>query len=113
MGKNLFVLPPHRSHLLQPLDVGVFGPFKKYYHSECSLFLRQNIGRVITRYDMSAIACKAYLKATTSQNILEVFKKTGIYPFQKDAIHAENLYTAESFRVKNPVKKVIEMKGGK
>jgi hypothetical protein len=24
----LFLLPPHSSHLLQPLDVGVFGPVK-------------------------------------------------------------------------------------
>ena len=62
---------------------------------------------------MSAIACKAYLKATTPQNIQAAFKKTGIYPFKKDAIHAEDLYTAESFREKNPVKKAVEMKGGK
>ena len=26
----LFVLPAHTSHLLQPLDVSVFGPFNKY-----------------------------------------------------------------------------------
>jgi hypothetical protein len=25
----LFVLPPHSSHVTQPLDVGIFGPFKK------------------------------------------------------------------------------------
>ena len=26
---HLFVLPPHSSHILQPLDVSIFGPFKK------------------------------------------------------------------------------------
>ena len=32
-GNNiiLFVLPAHTSHLLQPLDVAIFGPFKSYY----------------------------------------------------------------------------------
>lgn len=28
-GVHLFVLPPHTTHLLQPLDVGVYGPVKK------------------------------------------------------------------------------------
>ena len=28
-GINLFCLPPHLTHILQPLDVGVYGPAKK------------------------------------------------------------------------------------
>ena len=39
----LFVLPPHTSHLLQPLDVGCYGPFKSYYYSECSQWMRCHI----------------------------------------------------------------------
>ena len=109
----LFVLPPHTSHLLQPLDVGVFGPFKHYYHSECSMFLHKNIGRVITRYDIAALACKAYLKATTPQTVQNAFKKTGVYPLKQDAIPEEALYTAEVFREKNPVEKVKVLKGGR
>ena len=109
----LFVLPPHTSHLLQPLDVGVFGPFKTYYYSECSNFPCQNIGRVITRYDMAGIACKAYIKATTPQNIQSAFRKTGIFPFKKDAVEPQNLYSAESFRSENPIEKVKSMKGGR
>lgn len=37
----LFVLPPHCSHILQPLDIGCFDPFKKMYHKECQNYLRQ------------------------------------------------------------------------
>lgn len=32
-GLVLFVLPAHSSHLLQPLDVSIFGPFKNYYYA--------------------------------------------------------------------------------
>ncbi|XP_060606285.1 uncharacterized protein LOC132758607 [Ruditapes philippinarum] len=32
----LFVLPPHSSHLTQPLDVGIFGPFKKNVQPQMS-----------------------------------------------------------------------------
>ena len=74
----LFVLPPHMSHLLQPLDVAVFGPFKTFYHSECSLFMRRNIGQTINRFIMCDIACKAYSKAMTPTNIQAAFRKRGI-----------------------------------
>lgn len=30
-----FVLPAHTSHILQPLDVSIFGPFKSFYYTEC------------------------------------------------------------------------------
>jgi len=31
---HIFVLPAHTSQVLQPLDVAVFGPFKRFYYSE-------------------------------------------------------------------------------
>lgn len=36
----LFVLPPHCSHLLQPLDVSCFGQFEIAWNSACHSFLR-------------------------------------------------------------------------
>lgn len=41
----LFTLPPHTTHLFQPLDKGCFGPFKSYWKWVCHLFYA---GRVIT-----------------------------------------------------------------
>ena len=38
----LFVLPPHCSHIRQPLDVACFGPMKSFYNRESQLFLRKN-----------------------------------------------------------------------
>ena len=34
---HLFVLPPHSSHCLQPLDVSVFSPFKKSLSTESQI----------------------------------------------------------------------------
>jgi hypothetical protein len=31
----LFCLPPHTTHKLQPLDVGVFGPFSRAWTDHC------------------------------------------------------------------------------
>ena len=33
VGLDLMILPSHMSHRLQPLDVGVFAPFKRYFKS--------------------------------------------------------------------------------
>ncbi|XP_052227458.1 uncharacterized protein LOC127842149 [Dreissena polymorpha] len=87
----LFVLPPHTSHVLQPLDVGIFGPFKSYYYSECASFMNAHMGQKITRFDMAKLACKAYLKAMTPLNIQSAFRKTGIHPLSSNAI--STIYT--------------------
>ena len=87
----LFVLPAHGSHLLQPLDVGVFKPFKTAYNKECQAFMRTNVGRQITRYDICNLVCKAYPKALTPSNIISSFRKIGIWPLNRDVVPDEKL----------------------
>ena len=42
----LFLLPPHSSHLLQPLDVGVFSPLKRLMSSQLSRLYATEIVRL-------------------------------------------------------------------
>ena len=42
----LFVLPPHCSHLLQPLDVSCFGPMETAWNAACHNHLRESGGTV-------------------------------------------------------------------
>jgi hypothetical protein len=104
-GVHLFILPAHSSHILQPLDVAVFGPFKKFYFSECASYMKQNMGKVVTRYEIAQLASRAYLKAMTPWNIVSGFRKTGIFPLNKHAIEAEKLLTCEVFRDQTPLQK--------
>jgi hypothetical protein len=69
----LFVLPA----------VFGFGPFKTYYYQECAAFMQNYMGQSITRYDMTELACRAYLKAMTPANIQAAFKKTGILSLER------------------------------
>ncbi|KAI7768449.1 hypothetical protein LZL87_014132 [Fusarium oxysporum] len=39
-------MPPHSSHLLQPLDVGCFGPLKKAYSQEIEHLMRRHITHI-------------------------------------------------------------------
>ena len=82
----LFVLPPHTSHLTQPLDVGVFGPFKTMYSRECQLYLKNHPGIAITKYEVAELTSKPYVKALTAENLISAFRKTGIYPFDNSTI---------------------------
>ena len=82
----LFVLPAHTSHILQPLDVGCYGPMQHIYNAQCHKFLRENPASKITRYNVCSLACHAYSSALSVVNIRSAFKRTGIYPFNPDAI---------------------------
>ena len=72
--------PPHTTHKLQPLDVAVYGPFKRYYNAACDDFMVTN-PRPITIYDIASIVSGAFLRAFTPANITAGFKCTGIEPF--------------------------------
>lgn len=46
----LFCLPPHLTHLTQPLDKGCFGPLKVAWKGVCKEYLTKNPGKVVTRF---------------------------------------------------------------
>ena len=52
---HLLCLPSHTTHLLQPLDVGVFKSLKSNYSKECQRYLAANPGRVITTEIIASI----------------------------------------------------------
>lgn len=82
----LFALPPHTSHITQPLDRGCFGPLKTAWRKSCQEYMRNNSGKVITRFSFNRVFAEAYKKAMTMDNIISSFRTTGIYPFDKDKV---------------------------
>ena len=66
---DILILPPHCSHLLQPLDVGVYGPMKRYHAAEVDRYSRAGVGR-IQRSEWTELFAKIREKALTPQNIL-------------------------------------------
>ena len=59
----VFTLPPNTTHVIQPLDKGVFGPLKSAWREVCHSFLVSNPGRKITKYDFSHLFSEAWMKA--------------------------------------------------
>ena len=78
----LFVFPAHTSHLLQPLDVGCFGPLCRIYSNSCHKLLRENHCK-ITIYNIGELSTNAYVKGLSLENLRSSFRRAGIYPLNK------------------------------
>jgi hypothetical protein len=80
-----FHLPPHTTHLLQPLDVVCFQPLK-HYHAE-------TIDRAVRLGDShfsrtEFLAAFDYIRSQTfqSKTIKSAFRKTGLFPYNPDEV---------------------------
>ena len=85
-GIIIFPLPPNTTHLTQPLDKGVFGPFKTYWRRVCHDFTVTHPGQVVNEYNFCQLFSKAWLESMTIGTIVGGFRTTGIYPLNRDAI---------------------------
>ena len=77
----LMVFPPHSTHTLQPLDVGLFSPLQTYYSKELDRFNFQVQGLVpIKTGDFFSLFWKSWQFAFTEENVRSAFQSTGISP---------------------------------
>ena len=75
----LFFLPPHSSHLLQPLDVGVFSAYKHWY-SEWVYDVTVAGYEKITKDDFLSALRQIRIKTFKPSTIKLGFKLTGLWP---------------------------------
>jgi hypothetical protein len=78
-------MPPHSSHLLQPLDVGYFAPLKRAYSREVEGLIRHHINH-ITKLEFLPAVKAAYDRSFTPTNICSAFSGAGLVPHQPDAV---------------------------
>jgi len=81
----LLVLPPHSSHLCQPLDVGVFKPLKTLIASAIEPLVSTELHRILKAEWLSAFV-EAHDGAFSNQNIRSGFRGTGIWPFNPSKV---------------------------
>ena len=74
-------LPAHSTHLLQPLDVGLFSPYQHFYGLGVDNYMRsgQNIAG-IKKSIFIPFLTEARQATFTTHNIRQFFSSTGIYP---------------------------------
>ena len=81
----LLILPPHSSHLTQPLNVAVFGPLKKAMAVELQHIIHTEVLRIQKAEWMSAYV-RARTRALSSSNIISAFSGAGLFPFSPSKV---------------------------
>jgi DDE superfamily endonuclease/Tc5 transposase DNA-binding domain/helix-turn-helix, Psq domain len=76
----LLCLPPHTTHLLQPLDVGVFSPLAVAYKNGILEQYSFTSSIVLDKVDFLEIWHAARKRAMTSETIQSAWRKAGILP---------------------------------
>jgi hypothetical protein len=78
-------MPAHASHLLQPLDVGCFGPLKKAYGREIEHLIRCSITH-ISKADFFPAFHTAFQASITESNIRGGFRGAGLEPLDPEVV---------------------------
>nr|CAA83918.1 transposase [Pyricularia grisea] len=77
---QLLYLPPHSSHVLQPLDLSVFGPLKEAYRRQLGFVSQFCCSTVIGKRNFLLCYRKARLKAFIAKTIQSGWRTTGLWP---------------------------------
>ena len=78
-------MPPHSSHLLQPLDVGCFGPLKQAYGCQIEDLMRMYINHV-SKLEFLCAFRAAFFASITKSNIQGGFTGAGLVPYNPERV---------------------------
>lgn len=87
---HLYCLPPHTTHRLQPLDVGVFGPLQRRWEVRCDDIVELT-GESIQIEDVVKEYLGVRVEAFLQKTILAAWTKAGIRPLNP------SIFTSEDF----------------
>jgi hypothetical protein len=85
-----FCLPSHATHDLQPLDVGVFGPYQLYYGQAVDEEVRLSHGVLnIGKHNFWYLLQQARVKTFISTTIASGWRKSGLVPFNPRIVYSQ------------------------
>ena len=82
----LLCLPPHTTHILQPLDVGFFQPFATAYRKHLEENTRYGGGYKMDKCDFIQFIQMARKNAATEKNIRHAWQKSGLFPINPQVV---------------------------
>jgi hypothetical protein len=88
---HLLGFPPHTTHILQPLDVGIFGPIKSKFHSLCVTAGMCNTKATLNKLRFPVVWKNAISQAATKAVVSAAFRRSGLYPFDPTAVDQSKL----------------------
>jgi len=81
----LVALYPNSTHILQPLDVGVFGPLKSRWKKIVKQWRVDN-EKEVSKFEVPTALSQIIYDKEMASNIKSGFRATGIYPYNADNV---------------------------
>jgi hypothetical protein len=81
-------MPPHSSHLLQPLDIALFKPLKRAYGKQVENMMRTSLTRVSKENFIPAFK-NAFFQVFGQKNIRSEFRGAGLVPHDPEQMIAK------------------------
>lgn len=94
-GIIILCLPPHTSHALQPLDLGVFAPLKKTWKEILKKWFRESRLQNVSKSVFPSLL-KQLTQKFSSQNAVKGFQGCGLYP--KNKAEVEKRIVTQTFQ---------------
>ena len=82
-GLILLTFPPHCSNRMQPLNVGLFGPFKSGLITAFDDWMATHPSQRVRIDNIAPVSQQPYLVKFNPANIASSFQATGIWPFDR------------------------------
>lgn len=83
---ELICLPPHITHILQPLDMGVYGPFKQELKHILKEYKTSTRAANVSKEIFPSLLKMLWDRAIKPQHCIGCFRHSGIYPFNMSGI---------------------------
>ena len=79
-GIVLYTFPPHTTHLLQPLDVGVFGPLKHVWSQILKEFKLETLAAKVDKHAFPSLVAKMWPRVLLPEHLIGGFRGAGLHP---------------------------------
>ena len=97
-GIVFYTFSPHTTHLLQPLDVGVFGTLKHVWSKILKEFKLETMAAKINQCVFPSLVAKMWPLVLLLEHLIGDFKGAGLHPLSRDAIPTSKLKVSISFQ---------------
>jgi hypothetical protein len=96
-GIELYRIVPNATHLMQPMDKGVFGPLKREWYSVIRKHTKANPGQPIGKQHFAQKLNEAFDAFYKPATVASSFRSSGIYPVCRAAVSNDRLKPSLTF----------------